>query len=261
VRNIKLTIEYDGSNYCGWQIQDHVRCFVSGARKSIQEVIEETLRRILQEEIRLVASGRTDAGVHALAQVANFKTQSSISAAKLQLALNSLLPQDISIARIEEVSLGFHSRFQAKSKIYRYTILNRNYPSALMKGRVYFYPFPLNLKLMRQAARHFLGRRNFKAFCASGSGAKSTIRTIKRISIKKARYALCGVAAWLVIIDIEANGFLYNMARNLTGTLVEVGKGKLSVDSARRLLACGDRRLAGPTLPAHGLSLIKVKYK
>ncbi len=141
MRNIKLTIEYDGTNYAGWQCQ-------KSKVKTIQETIEKALQRILGEKIKVIGSGRTDAGVHALGQVANFKTNSTMPVGKLQKALNSSLPDDIVIAKIEEVGLDFHSRFDAKSKVYRYTILNRAYPSALLKNSVYFYPHTLNIKLM-----------------------------------------------------------------------------------------------------------------
>jgi tRNA pseudouridine38-40 synthase len=248
MRNIKLTIEYDGTNYCGWQSQSHNKC-----KKSIQETLERALRKILQEKIHLIASGRTDAGVHALAQVANFKTNSNISTAKLQKALNGILPDDIRVCKIEEASPDFHSRFAAKSKLYRYTILNRNYGSAILRDRVYFYPYPLDVRLMYQQARCLVGRHDFKAFCAAGSGAKSTIRQIKNISISKKRYTL-------ITIDIEADGFLYNMVRNIVGTLIEIGKDRFPKGSLKKILLSKNRKLAGPTAPAKGLCLIKVKY-
>lgn len=257
MRNLKLTIEYDGTNYCGWQIQAGTQ---SNKRQThtIQEVIEKALQRILQEKVRLIGSGRTDAGVHALAQVANFKTRSSVSTRKLQQALNSLLPQDLVIKKIEEVALGFHSRFKARAKVYRYTILNRPYRSALFKDKVYFYPFPLNAALMRREARCLLGRHDFRSFCASGSNAKSTIRTIKEISIKKMG---CSSENNFFVIEIEADGFLYNMVRNIVGTLLEIGRGKLPGGSLKKIMCAKDRRSAGPTAPACGLCLLEVKYK
>ena len=259
MRNLKLTVEYDGTNYCGWQIQNR------RASKSIQETIEKTLQKILQEKIRLIASGRTDAGVHAQAQVANFKTKSNISSEKLQKALNGLLPSDISISKLEEAAVDFHSRFAARAKAYRYAILNRSYPSALLRNRVYFYPYPLALKLMHQEARCLLGRHDFKAFCASGSGSKDTIRTIKKITIKQISYHLSPITyhlkeSPLIIVDIEADGFLYNMARNIVGTLMEIGRGRFPKGSLKKILNSKDRKLAGPTVPACGLCLLKVKY-
>jgi tRNA pseudouridine38-40 synthase len=264
MRNLKLTVEYDGTDYCGWQIQN--RCPLplpdrqAGVARcpSIQETIEKILRKILQEKIHLIASGRTDAGVHAQAQVANFKTKSNVSLVKLQRALNGLLPGGISISKIEEAPFDFHSRFAAKSKVYRYSILNRKYPCALLRNRVYFYPYPLDIKLMRQEARCLSGRHDFKAFCASASNTKNTIRTIKKITIRKTNHGLNNGP--LIIIDIEADGFLYNMARNIVGTLMEVGRGRFPQGSLKKILNSKDRKLAGPTVPACGLCLLKVEY-
>lgn len=254
MRNLKLEIEYDGTNYCGWQVQS---CH---APKSIQETIEKTLRKILQEKIRLIASGRTDAGVHALAQVVNFQTNSNIALDKLQRALNGNLPDDLAINKIEEVGLDFHSCFHAKTKVYRYTILNRGYSSPLLRNTAYFYPYPLALKLMQKEARCLLGKHDFKSFCASGSGTKTTIRTIKNISIHIKRCALYAVHCTLITIDIEADGFLYNMVRNIVGTLIEIGRGRFPEGSLKKILLAKNRKFAGPTVPAKGLCLIKVKY-
>ena len=159
MRNLRLEIEYDGTRYNGWQIQRENKDS-RHKPKTIQEALESTLRKILQEKIRLIVSGRTDSGVHAKAQVANFKTKSPIELWKLQKALNALLPKDISISKVEDVSLSFNSRFEAKSKIYRYTILNSKSPSALLKNYTYFYSYPLNINLMRKEAKILLGRHN-----------------------------------------------------------------------------------------------------
>ncbi|MFA5411427.1 MAG: tRNA pseudouridine(38-40) synthase TruA [Candidatus Omnitrophota bacterium] len=249
MRNLRLEIEYDGKNYCGWQSQRRLK-----RKKSVQETLERTLRKILQEKIHLAASGRTDAGVCALGQVANFKTESNIALKKLERALNGLLPGDISISGIEEAPLDFHSCFDAKSKIYRYSILNRKFPSALLRNKVYFYPFPLDVKLMREEAKFLLGRHDFKAFCASGSSVKDTIRSIKEINIRRVS------PAGLIILEIEADGFLYNMVRNIVGTLLETGRGRFPQGSLKKILLSRKRTLAGPTVPAQGLCLVKVKY-
>ena len=247
MRNLKLEIEYDGTNYCGWQVQDN-----SPRKKSIQEVIEKVLGKILQEKIRLVASGRTDAGVHAYAQAANFKTSSKMTQQKLLGALNGMLPADITIARVEEKKLDFHSRFSAKSKIYRYSILNRQYPSASLRNTAYYYPHPLDIRLIRQEAKAILGRHDFKSFQGSDAGKQDTVRTIKEVKITKSRD--------LINIDIEGDGFLYNMVRNIVGTFIEIGRGKLAAGSMKKILRLKDRKSAGPTAPAKGLCLIRVKY-
>ncbi len=246
MRNLKLEIEYDGTNYCGWQVQDSPR------KKSIQEVIEKILSSILQEKIRLVVSGRTDAGVHAAAQVANFTTKSGIATEKLLGALNGCLPADITIAAVEEEKPGFHSRYGAKSKVYRYTILNRRHPSALLRNTVYFYPHPLDLRLIRQEAKSLLGRHDFKSFQGSDAKKEDTVRTIKAVKVSK--------KADLVTIDIEGDGFLYNMVRSIAGTLIDIGRGKLAAGSIKKILLLRDRRAAGPTAPAKGLCLVRVKY-
>jgi tRNA pseudouridine38-40 synthase len=252
MRNLKLQIEYDGTNYAGWQTQQttpHAR----RKRPTIQQTIVRVLQKILRERVELIVSGRTDAGVHALAQVASFKTDSSLPAEKIRQALNALLPQDIAISGIEEVPLNFHPLRAAKSKIYRYSILNRQYKPALLKNQVYFCPFPLDLNLMRRAARVLVGRHDFKAFCATGSSARSTVRTVKKLNIEKR-------PPDLIIIEIEAVGFLYKMARNIVGTLIEVGRGRLLPGALRSILLSEDRRRAGPTAPAQGLCLVRVRY-
>lgn len=244
--NYRLEIEYDGTNYCGWQLQKNPR------KKSIQEVIENALRKIFQENIRLIASGRTDAGVHAEAQVANFKAEREISLKKLQKALNGLLPEDIRVSGSRAADADFHSRFNARSKIYRYTILNRLYPSALLRNTVCFYPYPLDIKLMQKELKSLKGRHNFKSFAAVDKKERDPVKTIKRARIVKEKD--------LIYIDIEADGFLYNMVRNIVGTLVEVGRGKLGRGSLEKILSSRNRVFAGPTAPAKGLCLIKVKY-
>ncbi len=263
MRNIKLTIEYVGTDYAGWQHQNSTRLRSRASSgcppklqrrrtklKTIQGTIERILKKVLQEKIKLIGSGRTDSGVHAKAQVANFKTNSGIRPDKLQRALNSLLPGDIVISGIEETDLDFHARYQVKSKIYRYTLLNRRYPSARLRDFVYFYPYPLNVKAMKRQARLLLGRKDFKSFQASDKKFRDSIRTIKKLNIKKDND--------FIYIDIEADGFLYNMVRNLVGTLIEIGKGR-PID-IRKLMRSRDRRRAGPTVPPQGLCLLRVRY-
>jgi tRNA pseudouridine38-40 synthase len=246
MHNIKLIIEYDGTNYAGWQTQNK-------KHRTIQQTLEKALQKILQKRIKVIGSGRTDAGVHAQAQVANFKTDSDIALEKLQKALNAVLPDDIAITKVEEKGLDFHSRFDAKTKVYRYTILNRPTRPAILRDTVYFFPYSLNLKLMQREAKILLGRHNFKSFQASDKKKRNAIKTIKRLSITRDND--------LIFIDIEADGFLYSMARNIVGTLIEIGRGKLSEGSLKRIMLARDRKLAGPAVPAKGLCLLGVKYR
>jgi len=251
--NLKLEIEYDGTRYYGWQVQNNIKAKVNyQSARTIQNILEQTLKQILQEEISLIVAGRTDSGVHALAQVANFKTSSKMPLGRLRWALNCLLPEDIKVSRIKKVASQFNSRFSAKSKVYRYTVLNRKYSSALLANRVYFFHYPLDVRLMRKEAKVLLGRHNFKSFQATDTRLRNPLRTIKRIKIIKHKD--------LLHIDIEADSFLYNMVRNIAGTLLEFGRGKFPKGSMLRILESKDRKLAGPTLPAKGLCLVKVRY-
>jgi tRNA pseudouridine38-40 synthase len=252
-RNIRLEIEYEGTNYCGWQVQNSRQpSAVSRQRKeSIQGIIERTLQQILQEKVKLTASGRTDAGVLAKAQVANFRTRSKIPLNKLYNSLNSILPKDIAITKIKKVPADFNSRFCAKSKTYRYTILNRAYPSALERKVVYFFPHALDMKLMKKEAKALIGKHDFSAVKAAAS-EKNPVKTIKKIGVIKDKGK--------IYIDIEADGFLYNMVRNIAGTLIDTGRGKLPAGSLKKILLSKDRRFAGARAAASGLCLIKVKY-
>ncbi|MDD5156227.1 MAG: tRNA pseudouridine(38-40) synthase TruA [Candidatus Omnitrophica bacterium] len=256
MRNLKIALEYDGTNYAGWQVQK---------QKTVQATLEKALRKILSENIRVIGSGRTDAGVHALEQVANFKTKSALPAQKIQAALNALLPDDIAVTKIEEVAPEFHAIRSAKSKVYRYTILNRRHRSALLRGRVYLCLFPLDVNAMRRQSRCLAGKHDFKAFCASHGSSKTTVRTIKNITVKRIPYRPFPYAQRqkelsLVVIDIEADGFLYNMVRNIAGTLIEIGRGRFAGGSLKKILLSRDRKRAGPTAPARGLCLLQVNY-
>lgn len=244
--NICLTIAYDGTKYAGWQIQKNAG--------TIQCEIERALRKILNEKVRLIASGRTDAGVHARGQVANFKTNKHFPLARLQDALNARLSKDISIVKIKEAHASFHSQYSAKSKIYRYTILNNAIGDPLSRNYYWKIPHKLDFSLLKKEAKVLIGRHDFKSFQAKSglSPIKNTRRTIKRLSVrKKGRF---------LHLDIEANGFLRNMARNIVGTLVEIARGRFPANSMKKILLSRDRRKAGPTAPAKGLMLLKVKY-
>ena len=253
MRNFKLEIEYDGTHYHGWQVQNGKKARASYRNsQTIQHVLEQVLKKILQEDIKLTVAGRTDSGVHALSQVANFKSSSRMPFEKLRWAINCLLPKDIKVTRIKNVDLDFNSRFCAKSKLYRYTILNRKYSSALLANRVYFFHHHLDLGLMRREAKVLLGRHNFTSFQATEARQRNPVRTIKRIKIIQDKE--------LLYIDIQADSFLYNMARSIAGTLLEIGRGRFPPGSMKKILKMRNRKLAGPTLPAKGLYLVKVKY-
>lgn len=245
MRNILLTIEYDGTNYCGWQIQ-------KPRFKTIQQTIRDALKKILQEDILLVGASRTDAGVHARAQKANFKTKNKINLRKLKEALNGNLPVDIRVKTVQEVALDFHAQFFALEKRYRYTILNKRFSSPFLDRYVNLIKTPLDIKLMRKEARILLGRHDFSSFQGSSRIAKSPIRRIKKIKINK--------KGAIITIDIVADGFLYNMVRNIAGTLIEIGRGRFKKGSMNNILASKDRKKAGPTAPAKGLCLESIKY-
>jgi tRNA pseudouridine38-40 synthase len=253
MRNFKLEIEYDGTHYYGWQVQNGRKAKESyRSSRTIQQILEDVLRKVLQENIKLTVAGRTDSGVHALAQVANFKSSTCIPLERLRWAFNCLLPQDIKVTRIKKVALDFNSRFCAKSKLYRYTVLNRKYSSALLANRVYFFHHHLDLGLMRREAKELLGRHNFTSFQATEERQRNPVRTIQSIKISKDKD--------LLYIDIQADSFLYNMVRSIAGTLLEIGRGRFPDGSMQKILQGRNRRLAGPTLPAKGLCLMRVKY-
>lgn len=258
MHNIKLTIEYEGTKYCGWQKQKTGdRGLKEREQKpSIQYTIESCLKKILRHQVHLFASGRTDSGVHALGQVANFKTASIIKPDKLKLALNGNLPNDIRISRVEYVPLKFHSRYFARSKVYRYIILNQDCNSPFLENYSYWFRPRLDTKLMKKAAANLLGRHDFKVFCASGSSVRDTVRTIKRLSIMNLSFLHYN----LICFEVEADGFLYNMVRNIVGTLVDVGKGRFKPSYIKEILKRKNKALVGPCVPSKGLYLIEVKY-
>lgn len=244
MRNIKLTIQYDGTRYSGWQFQKNGR--------SIQETIQKAIKGITGENACITGSGRTDAGVHAEAQIANFRTRSRIPLDKLQMALNTNLPKDIAISGIEEMSPEFNSQHDARAKIYRYTIFNDNFIDPMMRHFAAKCFYRLNVKAMQRAAKYLTGRHDFKSFQAADGVERDSIRTIKRIKVAK--------TGKVIYIYMKADGFLYNMARNIAGTLVEVGRGKISAGDVKSILSKKDRRSSGPTMPAKGLCLVEVIY-
>lgn len=246
-RNIKLILEYDGTNYHGWQSQ------AGSGRPTVQETVERAIRELGHEEVDLSSSGRTDAGVHAFGHVANFTTTMTMPPEAWAPALNHHLPSDIRVLRSEEVAPDFHSRYSASGKTYRYVILNRHAPSALYRNRAWHVPKKLNLPAMRRAAKYLVGTHDFSAFRASACGAKNPVRSLKALLIKK--------RGDFIDMLLTADAFLQRMARNIAGTLVDVGLGRFKPDEVKRILASKDRRLAGKTAPSQGLYLVEVYYK
>ena len=245
MRNIKLLIEYDGRKFNGWQKQPD--------KLNIQGEIERAISELTGEEVDLIASGRTDAGVHAFGQVANFKIENeSIPIKKFAVALNSKLKNSIRIQDAEEVDERFHSRYSVHSKKYRYVINNSEHGSAIYREFEYNFPIKLDVDKMREAIKYFEGEHDFKAFKASGTRSKSSVRTIYMADII--------VEEPRIIIELTGNGFLYNMVRIIAGTLLEVGQGKIKPEDVPEIIKSGDRKKAGRTLPPHGLYLVNVNY-
>jgi tRNA pseudouridine38-40 synthase len=244
-KNFKLIIEYDGSLYHGWQRQKDDR--------SIQGEIEKALQKMTTNRVTVIGSGRTDAGVHAEGQVASFKCDTRLEPEALLNGLNSLLAEDTVIKVCEQVSSSFHARFDAKSKIYHYKILNRPTPAAIGRKYSWLIRKSLNQDAMRAAISHIIGRHDFKAFEGTGSPRQHTTRQVYSADLIEQQ-------SGLLVFHIEADGFLRYMVRNIVGTLVDVGMQKLTSDDFKSILDSKDRSQASATAPAHGLTLIKVIY-
>ena len=232
-------------NLIGWQKQPN--------KLNIQGNIEQAIKNVTGEEVELFASGRTDAGVHSFGQVANFKTESLIPIEKIPIALNTNLKKSIRIIKAEEVDERFHSRLSCKKKTYRYVINNSSYESAIYRNLETYIPMKLDVSKMKEAAKYFEGEHDFKAFRASGTSSKSSVRTIYKLEILEKENNR-------IYIEVTGNGFLYNMVRIISGTLVEVGLGKIKPEEIEEIIDSKDRSRAGKTLPAHGLFLLNVEY-
>jgi len=243
-RRLVLWIEYDGTEFHGWQIQP--------GQRTVQSEIESALAQMCGEDIRIIASGRTDAGVHGLRQVAHFDTSTDLEPKKFRLGLNSLLEKDVSIIDSREAKEPFHAQFDAVRKTYRYRILTREGPSALRRSQVWHHSKGLDLARMQEAAGHFVGERDFASFCPEKIGASSTIRKMDRLEVFEV-----GDEVW---VEVTAEGFLRFMVRTIVGTLAEVGRGERSPDSMPEVLKARDRKRAGMRAPAHGLYLVEVEY-
>jgi tRNA pseudouridine38-40 synthase len=243
--NIKLTVEYDGTNYHGWQIQH------SG--ETIQAVLEKAVSTFVGQRTRITGAGRTDAGVHALGQVANFFYPKEFDQHRIRRALNALTPADMTIKEVEIVPDSFDARRDGRSRVYEYRILNRSAPSPFYLTTALHVHDPLDLEVMRRAVRCLEGEHDFSSFQAAGCDAAHAVRKVYRTSLDQ--------RSELLVYTIEATAFLRHMVRNIVGTLIEVGRGQRSPESFSELLKARDRTKAGPTAPPHGLFLVEVKYQ
>lgn len=239
-----LKVAYDGSNYHGWQLQPNA--------VTIESVLNETLSELFHEEIKVIGASRTDAGVHALGNIAVFDTNSRMPADKVAYALNQRLPEDIKIQASCQVADDFHPRHQNSMKTYEYRILNTEFPVPTERLYAHFTYVPLNIDLMEEAAAYLEGEHDFKSFCSVNTAVESTVRIIYQIRVEKVNNT--------VVIRVTGNGFLYNMVRIIAGTLIEVGRGKIEPIQIRDILSAKDREAAGPTAPANGLTLVEYRY-
>ncbi len=244
MRTILLNVEFDGTDYFGWQYQPH--------HITVQKVVEDALTQVVGTDVRIHSSGRTDAGVHARSMAAHFKTESNIPLPAFREGVNCFLPQDVVVRDAREMPEGFHARYSAKGKWYRYTIYTSPVRLPLSDRTAWHLRSAPDLELMRRAASLFVGTHDFQAFKSSGCVAKTTIREIFKVDIEEEH--------GLIYIDFKGSGFLRHMVRMMTGTLVSIGHGKSSIDDLQKLLK-GDKNLfCGPTAPAHGLCLQEVWY-
>lgn len=244
MRRIKLTIAYDGTNYCGWQVQPN--------GITIEEVLNKTLQKLTGEDILVIGASRTDSGVHAMGNVAVFDTETTIPPEKIAIALNQRLPEDIVIVKSEEVAADFHPRYCDCSKTYEYHIINTRIPVPTKRLTNYFVSYVLDIEKMRRAASYLVGEHDFVSFCNVRTDVESTIRTITALDIL--------TNGDEITIRITGNGFLYNMVRIIVGTLIRVGRGFYEPEKVKEILDAKDRKAAGVTAPAHGLMLMEIKY-
>lgn len=244
MRRIMLVVAYEGTNYCGWQVQPN--------GITIEEVLNRELSRILKEDIKVIGASRTDAGVHAMGNVAVFDTNARIPGDKVSFALNQSLPEDIRIQLSKEVAPDFHPRHCNTRKTYEYCIFNHKFESPIGRQFTYFVHRPLNIEEMQKAADQLVGSHDFKSFCNIHTHVEDMVRTIYECRIIKQNHD--------ITIHIEGNGFLYNMVRIIAGTLIEVGSGLRKASDIEGILAAKDRETAGKTAPAKGLKLVEIQY-
>lgn len=255
MRNIKLVLQYDGSAYSGWQVQKK--------EKTIQSILEKAILTVTKENVRITGAGRTDAGVHAFGQVAAFKTGSDLEPGVLLRAVNANIPQDIRVIKASECPADFQPRFSAKNKTYSYLVSRPGAYAVFLKRYSWQVPYDLNISDMRKAARYLIGRHDFACFRASGCSSKNALRNIIKLTVSKANASVFlgfKFNAPLIKISVQADAFLRYMVRNIVGTLVEAGRGKMPPLDMKKILASKDRRNSGPTAPAQGLFLEKIEY-
>lgn len=263
-RNIKLVLSYDGSCYHGWQVQAN--------SVTVQQVVEQAIKQVTGVASRLACAGRTDSGVHAIGQVANFNTKSKIPAGKFCPALQRHLPDDITIRESTEVPDDFHAGYDAKWKLYRYLVLNSAIPNALLNRFTTRVSAPLDVEAMDRAAQHLVGVHDFRCFESKYPNKATSVRHIKYCNVRQGNswplwmpdfngHPISPQECPLVYLDIVADGFLYNMVRSIMGTLLKIGNGSWPVEAAQNILEGQDRKLAGPTAPPQGLYLMHVEYK
>lgn len=245
MKRIKLTIAYDGTNYCGWQVQPN--------GITVEEVLNKALHKLTGENIQVIGASRTDSGVHALGNVAVFDSETTIPPERIAMALNQRLPEDIVIVKSEEVPLDFHPRYCECSKTYEYHIINTRIPIPTKRLTNYFVSYQLDFDKMRQAASYLVGEHDFISFCNVRTDVENTVRTIHALDIIQNGEE--------ITIRITGNGFLYNMVRIIVGTLIRVGRGFYEPEKVKEILEAKDRKAAGVTAPAHGLMLVKIDYE
>lgn len=245
MKRVKLVVAYDGTNYCGWQVQPN--------GETIESVLNRHLSSLLGEEIVVTGASRTDSGVHSLGNVAIFDTNTRMPADKISFALNQKLPADIVVQDSCEVPSDWHPRYQKGRKTYEYRILNRTFRDPTRRWNSYFYYHTLDIEKMQKAATYLVGEHDFKSFCAVGAQVKTTIRTIYHCKVIKEND--------MITIRVTGNGFLYNMVRIIAGTLIKVGAGDIVPEEIPIILEKCDRAIAGPTAPAHGLTMIGIEYE
>lgn len=244
MKRIKLTVAYDGTNYCGWQIQPN--------GVTIEEVLNRALSGLTGEEIRIIGASRTDSGVHARGNVAVFDSDTSIPPERIAYAVNRHLPEDIVVVRSEEVPADWHPRYCGSMKTYEYRILNADVPDPTRRLTTYFVSYKLDLENMRQAASYLVGRHDFASFCNIHTDVEDTVRTIHDVQVFTKEDEL--------VIQIRGNGFLYNMVRIIVGTLLRVGRGFYTPEKVKEILEAKDRQTAGVTAPPQGLMLVRIDY-